>query len=273
MSAARHSISRAIHLTLRGPRLTLGLEKTIELVRGDWKAVKIGHGPATVIGRRGGRRAPDVLCGFRTRAESQDNPELVEAVGLREKGQRREASSLFARLFCFECDMEKSWRDDPVAKCGKFLRCFVIAVLAVLALGTTSNARDRHRRSLALTVRADGLAPQVVDEVGRHVNMPAQVSRVVTLSPDLTETIYALGLEDKLAGDTNYCDTPPAAKLKPHIGTAQNPSLEAIVALRPDLVLASTSINRQRNRGRAGRDSGWRCIRPIRTRCAECLTQ
>ena len=45
-------------------------------------------------------------------------------------------------------------------------------------------------------------------------------------------------------GDTNFCDTPPAAKSKPHVGSPQNPSLEAIVALRPDLVLASTSINR-----------------------------
>ncbi len=85
----------------------------------------------------------------------------------------------------------------------------------------------------------------VVDGVGRRVEIPAPVKRVVSLAPDLTETIYALGLEDKLAGDTNYCDTPPAAKLKPHVGTAQNPSFEAIVALRPDLILASTSINRR----------------------------
>ena len=52
------------------------------------------------------------------------------------------------------------------------------------------------------------------------------------------------GLEDKLAGDTSFCDTPPAAKLKPHVGSPQTPSLEAIVALHPDLVLATTSINR-----------------------------
>ena len=74
----------------------------------------------------------------------------------------------------------------------------------------------------------------------------------MTLAPDLTETIYALGLEDRLAGDTNYCDTPPAAKLKPHVGEPQNPSLEAIVALHPDLVLATTSINRSRDGRRAG---------------------
>lgn len=85
----------------------------------------------------------------------------------------------------------------------------------------------------------------VTDEVGRQVAIPAKVNRIVTLSPDLTETIYALGLDGRLAGDTSYCETPPAAKSKPHVGTPLNPSLEAIVALHPDLVLASTSINRR----------------------------
>lgn len=84
----------------------------------------------------------------------------------------------------------------------------------------------------------------VIDEVGRHVEIPAKVNRIVSLSPDLTETVYALGLEGELVGDTNFCDTPHAAKLKPHVGSPKTPSLEAIAALRPDVVLASTSINR-----------------------------
>ena len=46
------------------------------------------------------------------------------------------------------------------------------------------------------------------------------------------------------SADTNFCDTPAAAKSKPHVGDLQNPSIEAIVALHPDLVLATTSINR-----------------------------
>jgi len=74
--------------------------------------------------------------------------------------------------------------------------------------------------------------------------MPAQVNRIVTLAPNMTEIVYALGLGDKLAGDTNDCNNPPAAKSKPHVGEPQNPSLEAIVALHPDLVLATDSINR-----------------------------
>ena len=83
----------------------------------------------------------------------------------------------------------------------------------------------------------------VIDGYGRKVAIPAQVNRIVTLAPNLTETVYALGLGDKLVGDTNDCDKPPAAKRKPHVGDYVEPNLEAIVALRPDLVLA-TSVNR-----------------------------
>ena len=84
----------------------------------------------------------------------------------------------------------------------------------------------------------------VTDETGRRMAIPFSVQHVVTLAPDLTETVYALGLGDKLVGDTSFCDTPPAAKLKPHVGSPQTPNLEAIVAMHPDLVLATTSINR-----------------------------
>jgi len=83
----------------------------------------------------------------------------------------------------------------------------------------------------------------VTDEVGREVKVPAEVNRIVTLAPNLTETIYALGLENRLVGDTNFCDTPAAAESKPHVGDPQNPNLETIVSLHPDLVLATTSIN------------------------------
>lgn len=68
--------------------------------------------------------------------------------------------------------------------------------------------------------------------------------RIVSLAPSLTETIYALGLQDRLVGDTDYCDFPPDAQKKPKVGGAINPSLEQIVALRPDLVLVTKSLNR-----------------------------
>src|SRR5208337_4518213 len=76
------------------------------------------------------------------------------------------------------------------------------------------------------------------------VMVPDHVHRVVSLSPSLTNTIYALGATDDLVGITDYTVYPPeAARQKPSVGAIVNPSLERIVALRPDLVLALPEFN------------------------------
>jgi iron complex transport system substrate-binding protein len=85
----------------------------------------------------------------------------------------------------------------------------------------------------------------VTDEVGRRVEVPERPSRIISLAPSITETLYALGLGDRVVGDTDYCDFPADAARKPHIGSVQNPSLEKIVALKPDLVLGSPEGNRR----------------------------
>jgi iron complex transport system substrate-binding protein len=89
------------------------------------------------------------------------------------------------------------------------------------------------------------LAHQYTDEIGRRVNVPADLRNIISLAPNLTETVFALGKGDHLAGDTDFCDYPPEAKRKPHVGGPVNPNLEQIVALTPGLVLATTSINRR----------------------------
>jgi iron complex transport system substrate-binding protein len=63
--------------------------------------------------------------------------------------------------------------------------------------------------------------------------------RIVSLTPALTETLFALGAGDRVVGVTQYCDFPPAAKLKPKVGGYVNPSVEAVLALKPDLVVVS----------------------------------
>ena len=126
------------------------------------------------------------------------------------------------------------------ARCG---RIFTIVVGSTMFLGAPRGA-SAGPQSMGHPQAPHGRARVVTDEAGRRVALPAEVKRIVTLAPNLTETIYALGLEGRLAGDTDYCDTPPAAKSKPHVGSLLNPSIEAIVALHPDLVLATTSINR-----------------------------
>jgi iron complex transport system substrate-binding protein len=85
----------------------------------------------------------------------------------------------------------------------------------------------------------------VTDQTGRQVNVPDHPHRLVSLAPSVTETLFALGLGNRLVGDTDYCDYPPRAKSLPHVGGTQNPSLEAIVALKPDLVLGTDEANRR----------------------------
>lgn len=82
-----------------------------------------------------------------------------------------------------------------------------------------------------------------MDETGRTVRVPQPVLRIVSLAPSLTETVYALGVQDRLVGDTDYCDYPPDAQKKTKVGGAINPSLEQVVALRPDLVLVTKGLN------------------------------
>lgn len=63
--------------------------------------------------------------------------------------------------------------------------------------------------------------------------------RIICLSPHITEEIFMLGAQDRLAGCTTYCVKPEAARQKEKVGTVVEVNLEKIVGLRPDLVLAS----------------------------------
>jgi iron complex transport system substrate-binding protein len=86
---------------------------------------------------------------------------------------------------------------------------------------------------------------KLTDDLGRKVALPRDVHRVVSLAPNLTEIVFALGYGAQLAGDTDFCDYPPDAMRKPHVGGPVNPNLEEIASLKPDLVLATKSINRR----------------------------
>ncbi len=75
--------------------------------------------------------------------------------------------------------------------------------------------------------------------------LSAPPRRIVSLVPSATEIIYALGGEDRLVGVTDYCDWPPQARQKPSVGGMVAPNLEIVVALRPDLVVATGEGNSQ----------------------------
>jgi len=75
---------------------------------------------------------------------------------------------------------------------------------------------------------------------GESSSIPARgavPNRIVSLAPSVTETLFALGLQDRVVGVTTYCDYPPEAKKIDKIGDFVNPSIEVILAKRPDLVI------------------------------------
>lgn len=72
-------------------------------------------------------------------------------------------------------------------------------------------------------------------------DLPATApGRIVSLAPSITEVLFALGLGDRVVGVTRYCRFPPEVKSKKSVGGYYNPNYEAIVALKPDLVVLLT---------------------------------
>lgn len=123
---------------------------------------------------------------------------------------------------------------------AKFAVGSVATVLLCCAASAASIAEGRGERQ-STPQRA---YREVTDEAGRGVRLVQPVERIVSLAPSITETLYALGLQDHLAGDTDFCDYPADARKKPKVGGAINPNMEAIAALHPDVVLVTKTLNR-----------------------------
>lgn len=84
-------------------------------------------------------------------------------------------------------------------------------------------------------------ARSVPDDLGKQVALPAKVTRAVSLAPNVTEIVFAVGAGDRLVGVTDFCDFPEEAKKIRKIGDTLKPNIEAIVALKPEVVLVSTA--------------------------------
>jgi iron complex transport system substrate-binding protein len=97
------------------------------------------------------------------------------------------------------------------------------------------------RAMLCALLLAAGVAQaevRVTDDYGRQVVLAAPARRVVSLAPHLTELMYAAGAGDRLVGALQYSDYPPAARRLPRVGSEAQIDLEALLALKPDLVIA-----------------------------------
>ena len=85
---------------------------------------------------------------------------------------------------------------------------------------------------------ADNTAPiSITDSIGRTVTLNQPATRIVALAPHLVENVFSAGAGDKLVGAVNFSNYPEQAKSIPQVGGYHSFSMEAIVALKPDLVL------------------------------------
>jgi iron complex transport system substrate-binding protein len=102
--------------------------------------------------------------------------------------------------------------------------------LVLLAFACGGPPRGAPPGTLALT-----------DDAGRPVRLAGPAARVVSLAPSITELLFALGAGHQVVGRTVYDIYPAAARTVPSVGDGLNPSVEAIVARRPDLVVVYRS--------------------------------
>lgn len=128
-------------------------------------------------------------------------------------------------------------------------RALLVSALCLVAvLLTTSSSADgcdgdgcseMKRRGIltGMPFMAHVSTRSFVDDAGHRIYLAKAPTRVVSLAPSITEMLFAIGLDEQIVGVTEFCDFPATAKLKAKVGYS-NPSAEALIALRPELVLA-----------------------------------
>lgn len=83
----------------------------------------------------------------------------------------------------------------------------------------------------------------VTDDTGAEIRLRQPAQRVIALAPHIAETLFAAGAGDRLVGTVDYSDYPEAAKKIPHVGSYVRIDMEAVLALKPDLVIGWQSGN------------------------------
>ena len=114
---------------------------------------------------------------------------------------------------------------------------FTVTILTVFLLAFTLVGCAGTTKEVSPT--APMFPIEIMDQAGRSVSLNKMPEKIVSLAPSNTEVVYALGLEERLAGVTEFCDYPEAALIKPKIGGFSTVDIEKVVEIQPELILAT----------------------------------
>jgi len=133
----------------------------------------------------------------------------------------------------------------------KTIISMVLAIFVCFALSACSKKTDtnetKDNTAQSTTKKESGATVyplKVVDSYDRTVTIEKEPKRIITIAPNITEGIYALGKGATLVGRSDYDDYPTEALSTPSIGSLLEPNIEKIVELKPDVVIASTLFSK-----------------------------
>lgn len=123
-----------------------------------------------------------------------------------------------------------------LAQDGSLRLVFHLILLFAIALGTSSCTTEKPETGNVATI-------QLIDAVGDTIRLPHTAKRVITLAPNLTEMMYAIGAGEQLVGRTALCDYPQQALQLPIMGDMLSIEYESIMAAKPEIVLMTIAGN------------------------------
>ena len=99
---------------------------------------------------------------------------------------------------------------------------------------------DKSTNGLKATKQSKITYPVTIENNGVTYTVPKEPSTIVSLAPDVTETLFAIGAGDKIKGRTQYCNYPAGVSAIKNVGSMTEPSIETIVDINPELIIAAT---------------------------------
>lgn len=124
----------------------------------------------------------------------------------------------------------------------KRISIFILMMMMMSIFASCSGSKTSTEK---IDAKKGAFPVTITDSYGRQVTLDKKPERIISIAPNITETIAALNATDRLVGRTEYCDYPESIKSVDSIGTLQEPNIEKIVELKPDIVIASTHFKKE----------------------------